>query len=107
MSVSYADRIDELGGSALIGTVGDNFDNAMAKSVMDIFKTELHRNPAILADNDGRRQGLDDFEISQRLGISIRRSLFTTTLSTRGEDLRHRYSRLSIIRTSPKQKEIK
>jgi hypothetical protein len=26
-------------------------DNAMAESVMGIFKTELHRNPAVLADN--------------------------------------------------------
>ena len=46
-SVSYTDRIDELGVSASIGTVGDSFDNAMAESVMGIFKTELHRNPAV------------------------------------------------------------
>jgi putative transposase len=35
--VSYTDRIDELGVSASIGTVGDSFDNAMAESVMGIF----------------------------------------------------------------------
>jgi len=44
-SVSYTDRIDELGVSASIGTVGDSYDNALAESVMGIFKTELHRNP--------------------------------------------------------------
>ena len=40
-SVSYTDRIDELGVAASIGTVGDSYDNAMAESVMGIFKTEL------------------------------------------------------------------
>jgi putative transposase len=58
--VSYTDRIDELGGSASIGTVGDSFDNALAESVMGLYKTELHRNPAVLADNAGPRVGLDD-----------------------------------------------
>jgi hypothetical protein len=82
MSVRCTDRIDELGVTALIGTVGDNFDNAVAKSVTGIFKTELHRNPAVLADNDGHWGGLDDLEISQLLGISIRRSPFTTTLNS-------------------------
>ena len=51
--MSYTDRIDELGVSASIGTVGDSYDNAMAESVMGIFKTELHRNPAVLVDNGG------------------------------------------------------
>jgi putative transposase len=63
-SVSYTDRIDELGVSASIGTVGDSYDNAMAESVMGIFKTELHRNPAVLADNGGHWKGLDDLEIA-------------------------------------------
>jgi putative transposase len=63
-SVSYTDRIDELGVSASIGTVGDSFDNALAESVMGIFKTELHRNPAVLAVNGGHWRGLDDLEIA-------------------------------------------
>jgi len=62
--VSYTDRIDELGVSASIGTVGASYDNAMAESVMGIFKTELHRNPAVLADNGGHWKGLDDLEIA-------------------------------------------
>ena len=44
-SVLYTDRIDEVGAAPSIGTVGDSFDDAMAESVMGIFKTELHRNP--------------------------------------------------------------
>lgn len=69
-SVSYTDRIDELGVSASIGTVGDSFDNAMAESVMGIFKTELHRNPAVLADNGGHWRGLDDLEIATCAWVS-------------------------------------
>jgi putative transposase len=47
-----------------IGTVGDSFYNAMAESVMGLFKTELHRNPAALAANGGPWKDLDDLEIA-------------------------------------------
>jgi len=63
-SVLYTDRIDEVGAAPSIGTVGDSYDNAMAESVMGIFKTELHRNPAALATNGGPWRGLDDLEIA-------------------------------------------
>jgi putative transposase len=69
-SVSYTDRIDELGVSASIGTVGDSYDNALAESVMGLFKTELHRNPAVLADNGGHWRGLDDLEIATSAWVS-------------------------------------
>jgi putative transposase len=69
-SVSYTDRIDELGVSASIGTVGDSYDNAMAESVMGIFKTELHRNPAVLASNGGHWKGLEDLEIATCAWVS-------------------------------------
>jgi putative transposase len=69
-SVSYTDRIDELGVSASIGTVGDSYDNALAESVMGIFKTELHRNPAVLSDNGGHWRGLDDLEIATCAWVS-------------------------------------
>ncbi len=68
--MSYTDRIDELGVSASIGTVGDSYDNAMAESVMGIFKTELHRNQAVLADNGGHWKGLDDLEIATCAWVS-------------------------------------
>ena len=48
-SIAYTDRLDEIGAAPSIGTVGDSYDNAMAESVMGLFKTELHRNPAALA----------------------------------------------------------
>jgi putative transposase len=69
-SVSYTNRIGELGVSASIGTVGDSYDNALAESVMGLFKTELHRNPAVLADNGGHWKGLDDLEIATCAWVS-------------------------------------
>ena len=69
-SVACTDRIDELGVSASIGTVGDSYDNALAESVMGLFKTELHRNPAVLSDNGGHWKGLDDLEIATCAWVS-------------------------------------
>jgi putative transposase len=64
VSIAYTDRLDDIGASPSIGTVGDSFDNAMAESVIGLFKTELHRNPAVLAANGGHWRGLDDLEIA-------------------------------------------
>jgi putative transposase len=38
--------------------------NALAESVIGLFKTELRRNPAVLARNGGHWRGLDDLEIA-------------------------------------------
>jgi transposase InsO family protein len=64
VSIAYTDRLDDIGASPSIGTVGDSFDNAMAESVIGLFKTELHRNPTVLAANGGHWRGLDDLEIA-------------------------------------------
>jgi putative transposase len=61
-SILYTERLDDVGAAPSIGTVGDSFDNAMAESVMGLFKTELHRNPAALVANGGPWKGLDDLE---------------------------------------------
>ena len=63
-SIAYTERIDELDAKPSIGTVGDSYDNAMAESVNALFKTELHRNPAILATYGGHWKGLDDLEVA-------------------------------------------
>ena len=63
-SIAYTDRLDDIGAAPSIGTVGDSFDNAMAESVNALYKTELHRNPAVLAANGGHWRGLDDLEIA-------------------------------------------
>jgi len=56
------ERLDEIGAAPSIGTVGDSYDNALAESVMGLYKTELHRNPAVLAAHGGHWEGLDDLE---------------------------------------------
>src|SRR5208337_5626528 len=63
-SIAYTERLSDVGAVPSIGTVGDSYDNAMAESVMGIFKTELHRNPAALTTNGGPWRGLDDLEIA-------------------------------------------
>lgn len=45
-SIRYGERLAEIGAVPSIGTVGDSFDNALAETVMGIYKTELIRGPA-------------------------------------------------------------
>jgi transposase InsO family protein len=95
-SVLYTDRIDEVGAAPSIGTVGDSFDNALAESVMGIFKTELHRNPAALATNGGPWRGLDDLEIATCAWVSwfnkerLHSELGDRTPAEAEDDYRHR-----------------
>jgi len=42
----------------------------MAESVMGLFKTELHRNPAALIANGGPWKGLDDLKIASCAWVS-------------------------------------
>ena len=43
VAIRYTERLDEIGAAPSIGSVGDSYDNAMAESVIGLFKTELHR----------------------------------------------------------------
>ena len=63
-SIAYTDRLEEIGAAPSIGTIGDSFDNAMAESVIALYKTELHRNPAVLAGVGGHWKGFDDLEVA-------------------------------------------
>ena len=47
-----------------------SFDNAMAESMFALFKTELFRNPAVLARVGGHWKGLDDLEIETAKWVS-------------------------------------
>jgi putative transposase len=62
-SIAHTDRLEDIGAAPSIGTVGDSFDNAMAESVIGLYKTELHRNPAVLTRNGGHWTGVDDLEV--------------------------------------------
>jgi putative transposase len=46
-----------------IGTVGTSYDNALAETTNGIYKTECHRNQALLATHCGHWKGLDDLEL--------------------------------------------
>ena len=70
VAIAYTERLEELGVAASIGTVGDSFDNAMAESMFALFKTELFRNPAVLARVGGHWKGLDDLEIETAKWVS-------------------------------------
>jgi putative transposase len=69
-AIAYTERLDDVGAAPSIGTIGDSFDNAMAESVIGLFKTELHRNPAALAENGGPWKGLDDLETATCAWVS-------------------------------------
>ena len=69
-SLSYTDRLAEVGAAPSIGTVADSFDNAMAEAVNALYKTELHRNPVVLTANGGHWKGIDDLEIATCAWVS-------------------------------------
>src|SRR5690606_14619338 len=39
-AIRYAERLADIGAIASIGTVGDSYDNALAESVVGLYKTE-------------------------------------------------------------------
>src|SRR5699024_7308418 len=61
-SIAHTDRLAEIGATPSIGTVADSYDNAMAEALNALYKTELHRNPAVLAAHGGHWKGLEDLE---------------------------------------------
>ena len=69
-SIAYTERLCGIGAVPSIGTIGDSYDNALAESVNGLYKTELHRNPAALAENGGPWRGLDDLEIATCAWVS-------------------------------------
>ena len=56
-SIRYTERRAEAGAKPSIGSVGDSYDNAMAESIIGLFKTEVIRRR-------GPWRGLDDVEIA-------------------------------------------
>ena len=43
LSIRYTDRLLEAGIEASVGSIGDSYDNAMAESVIGLYKTEVTR----------------------------------------------------------------
>jgi putative transposase len=44
-SIRYGERLADLGATPSIGTVGDSYDNALAETMIGLYKTELIRRP--------------------------------------------------------------
>ena len=42
-SIRYTERLAEAGAQPSVGSIGDSYDNAMAESIIGLFKTELIR----------------------------------------------------------------
>src|SRR5690606_35522926 len=43
LSVRYTERLAEVGIAASVGSVGDSYDNALAESIIGLYKTEVIR----------------------------------------------------------------
>jgi putative transposase len=56
-SIKYTLRLADVGVIASIGTVGDSYDNALAETVIGLYKTELVRW-------EGPWRGVDDLELA-------------------------------------------
>jgi putative transposase len=56
-AIRYSNRLADVGAVASIGSIGDSFDNALAESVIGLYKTECVRR-------DGPFRGIDDLELA-------------------------------------------
>jgi putative transposase len=43
LSIRYAERLQEVGIEPPVGSVGDSYDNALAETINDLYKTEVIR----------------------------------------------------------------
>jgi putative transposase len=56
-SIVYSQRLEDVRAVASIGSVGDSYDNALAESVIGLYKTECVRH-------EGPWRGVDDLELA-------------------------------------------
>jgi putative transposase len=56
LAIRYTDRLVDAGIEASVGSVGDSYDNALAETIIGLYKTELVRNR-------GPWRGIDDLEL--------------------------------------------
>ena len=62
LSIRYTERLAEAGIESSVGSIGDSYDNALAESVIGLYKTEVIRT-------EGPWKGLDDVEFATLDGI--------------------------------------
>jgi putative transposase len=71
LSIRYTERLAEAGGVQSVGSRGDSFDNALAETVIGLYKTELVRNKGpwrVLDDVGVEGETVDDRLAQTRLG---------------------------------------
>jgi putative transposase len=81
LSIAYTERLAEIGIEPSVGTVGDSYDNALAETIIGLYKTEL-------VYNLGPFDGLDDLELATFEYVdwfNYRRLMGTTTPAEREE----------------------
>lgn len=81
LSIAYTERLAEIGIEPSVGTVGDSYDNALAETIIGLYKTEL-------VYNLGPFDGLDDLELATFEYIdwfNYRRLMGTTTPAEKEE----------------------
>jgi len=57
LSIRYTERLEETGIETSVGSRGDSYDNAMAESVIGLYKSEVIRH-------EGPRKGLEEVEFA-------------------------------------------
>ena len=47
LSICYSERLAEVGAEPSVGSIGDSYDNALAETIIGLYKTEVirHRGP--------------------------------------------------------------
>ncbi|GIU97417.1 MAG: hypothetical protein KatS3mg013_1220 [Actinomycetota bacterium] len=61
LSIRYTERLADAGGVVSVGSRGDSYDNALAETIIGLYKAELIRRR-------GPWRGIDDVEYGTRVG---------------------------------------
>ena len=91
LAIRYTERLAEVGVVSSVGSRGDSYDNALAESIIGLYKTELVRNR-------GPWRGLDDLELATLEWVDWfnHRRLFHELGRIPPAEFEHRYYRQQI-----------
>jgi len=95
LSIAYTERLAEIGIEPSVGTVGDSYDNALAETIIGLYKTEL-------VYNLGPFEGLDDLELATFEYVdwfNHRRLMGTTTPAEKEEHYHQQQTEIPKTRT--------
>ncbi len=86
LSIAHTERLAQAGIDPSVGSVGDSYDNALAESIIGLYKLEL-------VHNLGPWRGVDDLELETLLWVDWwnNRRLIDKTTPTEREESYHRH----------------